>query len=158
MLFDLYDIPFEAQAVYLLFGGVLGVLFGALALLTRFCLRQAVTGESAQGMAAKSVWATAFIAAVLGNLALEYAGFIELSEHRLFAPNLPILALFLGGGLFGIGMVLTRGCVSRATILLGTGNLRSLLVLLIFAITAHATLKGILAPLRVLIGAIQIDL
>jgi len=47
MLFDLYDIPFEAQAVYLLFGGVLGVLFGALALLTRFCLRQAVTGESA---------------------------------------------------------------------------------------------------------------
>ena len=84
MLFDLYDIPFEAQAVYLLFGGVLGVLFGALALLTRFCLRQAVTGESAQGMAAKSVWATAFIAAVLGNLALEYAGFIELSEHRLF--------------------------------------------------------------------------
>ncbi|HBY13760.1 MAG TPA: YeeE/YedE family protein, partial [Rhodobacteraceae bacterium] len=88
MLFDLYDIPFEAQAVYLLFGGVLGVLFGALALLTRFCLRQAVTGESAQGMAAKSVWATAFIAAVLGNLALEYAGFIELSEHRLFAPNL----------------------------------------------------------------------
>mgnify|MGYP000332351660 CR=1 FL=1 len=85
MLFDLYDIPFEAQAVYLLFGGVLGVLFGALALLTRFCLRQAVTGESAQGMAAKSVWATAFIAAILGNLALEYAGFIELSEHRLFA-------------------------------------------------------------------------
>ena len=158
MLFDLYDIPFEAQAVYPLFGGVLGVLFGALALLTRFCLRQAVTGESAQGMAAKSVWATAFIAAVLGNLALEYVGFIELSEHRLFAPNLPILALFLGGGLFGIGMVLTRGCVSRATILLGTGNLRSLFVLLIFAITAHATLKGVLAPLRVLIGAIQIDL
>ena len=30
MLFDLYYIPFEAQALYPLFGEVLGVLFGAL--------------------------------------------------------------------------------------------------------------------------------
>ena len=158
MLFDLYDIPFEAQALYPLVGGVLGVLFGVLGVFTRFCLRRAVAGDDAEGMAAKSVWATAFIAAVLGSLALEHAGLIALSEHRLFTPGLPILALILGGGLFGIGMILTRGCVSRATILLGTGNLRSLFVLLIFAITAHATLKGVLAPLRVLIGTIQVDL
>ena len=158
MLFDLYDIPFETKVLYPLFGGVLGVLFGALALFTQFCLRQAVVGNNAEGITAKSVWATAFIAAVLGSLALEYAGFIALSEHRLFAPDLPVLALVLGGGLFGIGMILTRGCVSRATVLLGTGNLRSLFVLLIFAITAHATLKGVLAPLRVMIGAIKVDL
>ena len=55
-------------------------------------------------------------------------------------------------------MVVTRGCVSRATILLGTGNLRSLFVLLIFAITAHTTLKGVLAPLRVLISALEVSL
>ncbi len=158
MLFELYDIPLEAQALHPLLGGVLGILFGALALFTRFCLHQAVVGDSAEGVAAKSVWATAFIAAVLGSLALQYAGIIELSNHRLFAPDLPILALTLGGGLFGVGIVLTRACVSRATILLGTGNLRSLFVLLIFAITAHATLKGVLAPVRVLVGTIQVDL
>ena len=55
-------------------------------------------------------------------------------------------------------MVVTRGCVSRATILPGTGNLRSLFVLLIFAITAHTTLKGVFAPLRVLISALQVNL
>ena len=85
MLFDLYDISFEAQALYPLFGGVLGILFGALALLTRFCLRQAVAGESAQGRAAKSVWATAFIAAVLGNLALEYAGLLS-CQNIVYLP------------------------------------------------------------------------
>lgn len=115
-------------------------------------------GDSALGTTAKSVWATAFIAVVLGSLALQDAGLIALSAHRLFAPDLPILALILGGGLFGISMIITRGCVSRATILLGTGNLRSLFVLLIFAITAYATLKGVLTPLRVLIGAIEVDL
>ena len=31
---------------------------------------------------------------------------------------------------------------------LGGGNLRALLVISVFAITAHATLKGVLAPLR----------
>ena len=49
MLFDLYDIPFEAQALYPLVGGVLGVLFGALGLFTRFCLRRAVAGDDCGG-------------------------------------------------------------------------------------------------------------
>jgi len=54
-------------------------------------------------------------------------------------------------------MVLTRGCVSRLTVLSGTGNLRAIFVLLVFAVTAHATLKGVLAPLRTGLGAFTVD-
>ena len=43
-------------------------------------------------------------------------------------------------------MVLTRGCVGRLTVLGATGNLRAVTALLIFAVVAHATLKGVLSP------------
>ena len=60
--------------------------------------------------------------------------------------------------MFGIGMVLTRGCISRLSVLTGSGNLRALTVLVVFAILAHATLKGILAPLRVWLGSVTLPM
>jgi len=45
-------------------------------------------------------------------------------------------------------MVLTRGCASRLTVLGAQGNLRAILVMLIFAITAYASLRGVLAEWR----------
>ena len=60
--------------------------------------------------------------------------------------------MLLGGALFGAGMVLAGGCVSRLTVLVGTGNLRALLVLIVFAVTAHAVMKGALAPIRQALG------
>ncbi len=60
--------------------------------------------------------------------------------------------------MFGAGMMLTRGCVSRLMVLSGSGNLRALLVIAVFAITAHATLKGVLAPLRTSLGAVTLPL
>ena len=79
-------------------------------------------------------------------------------HHRFMASDLPLLAIVAGGVLFGIGMVLTRGCVSRLTVLSGSGNLRALLVLLVFAVVAHAAIKGVLAPLRTSIGAVTVPL
>jgi uncharacterized membrane protein YedE/YeeE len=55
-------------------------------------------------------------------------------------------------------MVLTRGCASRLTVLAGSGNLRAALVLLVFAVTAHAMLRGALAPLRTTLAAVTIPL
>jgi uncharacterized membrane protein YedE/YeeE len=60
--------------------------------------------------------------------------------------------------MFGAGMVLTRGCLSRLTVLGASGNLRALAVLLLFAVLAHATLKGILAPARVALGSVTVPL
>jgi hypothetical protein len=57
--------------------------------------------------------------------------------------------MLLGGVLFGYGMVLSNGCGSRALVLLGRGNLRSLVVVLVLGIAAQTTLKGLVAPTRV---------
>jgi len=94
----------------------------------------------------------------VGTQAAVASGVISFADHRFMSPDLPLLAIVVGGLLFGVGMVLTRGCVSRLTVLTGTGNLRALTVLLIFAITAHATLKGVLAPLRTTLGQFTLPL
>lgn len=134
----------------------LGLVFGALAQITRFCLRRAVVGEDRRQAA--GVWLTALAVAVLGTQGAVQLGLIGFGDHRFMVSDLPILAIVAGGLLFGIGMVLTRGCVSRLTVLTGAGNLRALTVLIVFAITAHATLKGVLAPLRTSLGSVTLTL
>jgi len=137
-------------------GVILGAAFGALAERTKFCFRRALVGEDRKQ--AMGVWMTALAVAVLGTQAGVLTGAISFDTHRLLAGDLPVLAIALGGLTFGAGMVLTRGCVSRLTILSASGNLRGVFVLLVFAITAHATLKGILAPLRTTLGSATLPL
>jgi uncharacterized protein len=55
-------------------------------------------------------------------------------------------------------MVLARGCVSRLTVLSGTGNLRAALVLVTLALVAHATMRGVFAPLRTGLGDLRLPL
>jgi uncharacterized protein len=54
----------------------------------------------------------------------------------------------LGGLLFGVGMVLTGGCGTRMLVLAAGGNLRSVVVFVVFGFVAYATIRGILAPTR----------
>jgi uncharacterized membrane protein YedE/YeeE len=96
--------------------------------------------------------------AVLGTQAGVVSGLITFDDHRFMAGDLPLLAIVLGGLMFGAGMVLTRGCVSRLTVLSASGNLRGVFVLLVFAIAAHATLKGVLAPVRTTLGSVTVPL
>ena len=138
------------------FGLGLGLIFGALAQLTRFCLRRALVGEDRRQAA--GIWLTALAVAVLGTQLAVAQGLISFADHRFMASDLPALAIVIGGVLFGIGMVLTRGCISRLTVLSGSGNLRALIVLIVFAIVAHAALKGILAPLRTALGSMTVPL
>jgi uncharacterized membrane protein YedE/YeeE len=125
---------------------LIGLMFGAIAQITRFCFRRALVGEDRKD--ALALWLTALSVAVLGTQALVYYEVIDLSEHRFATASIPILAIVIGGLLFGAGMVLTRGCVSRLTVLTASGNMRALTVLLVFGFVAHATMKGVLSPLR----------
>jgi hypothetical protein len=64
--------------------------------------------------------------------------------------------MFFGGLLFGYGMVMSNGCGSRALVLLGKGNLRSFVVVIVLGIVAQMTLKGLIAPTRIaMVGASQ---
>ncbi|MCC1492591.1 YeeE/YedE family protein [Cognatishimia sp. F0-27] len=138
------------------FGAVLGVAFGVLAEQTKFCFRRGLVGDDRRR--AMGVWLTALAVALLGTQAVVWLGWIDFADHRFMVNDLPVLAILAGGLMFGAGMVLTRGCVSRLTVLLGSGNLRALTVLVVFAVVAHATLKGVLAPLRTAVGAVTVDL
>ncbi|MGP6085686.1 YeeE/YedE family protein [Antarctobacter jejuensis] len=128
------------------FALILGAAFGLLAERTRFCFRRGLVGEDRR--AALGVWLTALAVAILGTQGAVAMEWISFDDHRFMAADLPYAAILVGGALFGAGMVLTRGCVSRLTVLTGSGNLRALTVLAVFAVVAHATLKGVLAPVR----------
>lgn len=139
----------------LYFALALGVAFGLLAEITRFCLRRAIVG--ADRREAAGTWLMALAVAVAGTGLAVWFGLISFADHRLSVSELPILALLVGGLAFGAGMVLTRGCASRLTVLTGSGNLRALFVIVLFAITAHATLKGVLSPLRTGLGQVTLN-
>ena len=138
------------------FALLIGAAFGVLAQITRFCLRRAVVGEDAR--AAAGVWLTALAVAVFGTQAAVAADLISFADHRFMVSDMPILAIALGGLMFGAGMVLTRGCISRLTVLTGSGNMRAAIVILTFAVVAHMTLKGVLAPLRTTLGSVTVNL
>ena len=130
-------------------GALIGVLFGFLAQRSSFCLRAAVI-EFARGKPGEklAVWLLAFSAAVVGVQALVLTGWIDIGNARQLATRGSVSGALVGGALFGAGMIMTRGCASRLLVLSATGNLRALLSGLIFAVTAQATLGGVLSPLR----------
>ncbi|MEX5729711.1 putative membrane protein YedE/YeeE [Rhodovulum iodosum] len=139
-------------------GLMIGLAFGLLAELTGLCFRRAVTGRAETRRPALGLWMAALGTAVLGTQGAAIAGLVDFGGHRFLASDLPVLAILAGGAMFGAGMVLARGCLSRLTVLTGSGNLRAALVLLVAALVAHATLKGVLAPLRVALSDVTLPL
>jgi len=130
-------------------GVVLGMLFGASAQRSGFCLRAAVVEVARGSLGPKmAIWLLAFSAAVALTQGLIAADLLDVSEARQLATTGSLSGAILGGLLFGAGMVLARGCSSRMLVLSATGNLRTLLSGLIFAVVAQASLRGHLAPLR----------
>lgn len=157
MLFETFDTEITPMAASVIFGALLGLVFGVAAQISRFCLRRGIVGGGAERSSALGVWLTALLIAILGTQAAAWLGYVDLSQHRFATSEVPVLAILVGGLLFGAGMVLTRGCVSRLTVLGATGNLRALVVIATFAIVAHATLKGVLASARVSLGSVTVD-
>ena len=128
----------------------LGFLFGAVANKTHFCTMGAVSDVVNMGdWNRMRMWLLAIAVATAGASALQLAGLIDLSKTIYASPRFTWLSYVLGGLLFGIGMTLASGCGSRTLIRIGTGNLKSLVVAIVLAITAYMTLKGILAVVRV---------
>ncbi|OYX43662.1 MAG: lipocalin [Rhodobacterales bacterium 32-67-9] len=132
-----------------LFGLITGIVFGVAAQRSRFCLR-AATVEFARGQLGPrvSVWLLCFSTAVVWVQGAELLGFMRVDEARMMAITGSWSGAIVGGIVFGIGMVLARGCPGRLLVLGSSGNLRSVVSGLIFAVVAQMSLKGILAPLR----------
>ena len=158
MLLEAYEFSVDTRTLHLIAGLLLGLVFGVAAQISRFCLRRSIAGPEEERGSAGAVWVTALATALIGVIAAGAFGLINIGEHRLMTSELPVVAIALGGLLFGAGMVLTRGCASRLTVLAATGNLRAVAVLLTFAVVAHATIKGVFAPIRAWLGSFSVEL
>ena len=140
---------FETPYILAFLGALIGLAFGYAGQRSRFCLR-AATIEFAERQWGQrtTVWLITFSVAVMGTQLMIALGWFDTANVRQLASVGSLSGAILGGLMFGCGMILTRGCASRMLILAGTGNLRSLLSGLLFAVTAQAASGGILAPLR----------
>ena len=130
-------------------GLFIGLFFGFFAQRSRFCLRSAVVEFwNRQGTARLAVWLFAFASAIIATQLFITAGWLDVSQARQLSATGSLSGALLGGLLFGTGMILARGCSSRMLVLAANGNLRALLTGLVFAVTAQASLNGVLSPAR----------
>jgi uncharacterized membrane protein YedE/YeeE len=132
-------------------GGLLiGLLYGAVALLSDFCLLSGLRGWWARGDSRLiRTYALALGVAIVATQLLAARGVVDLGKSIYLQPSFSAPLMFFGGLLFGYGMVLANGCGSRALVLLGRGNLRSFVVVIVLGIAAQMTLKGLVAPARI---------
>jgi len=157
-MYETLGLEITPQAASVWLGLFLGVGFGALAQLTRFCLRRALVGPVAERAAARGVWAMALAVAVIGTQGAVALGMVSFEAHRFTAGSVPVVAIVLGGVMFGFGTVLARGCLSRLTVLSASGNLRALVAIVTAALAAQAAMQGALSPLRAALGAVVVPL
>ncbi len=132
-----------------LFGLLVGAVFGVAAERSSFCLR-AATVEFARGQLGPrvAVWLLTFSTAVIWVQGAQALGLFRAGDARVMAVAGSWSGAIIGGLMFGAGMVLARGCSGRLLVLAATGNLRSVVSGLIFAVVAQMALHGWLAPLR----------
>ena len=147
--------PHEMVILLAFLGGVgLGVLVHK----THFCAMGAVSDWVNIGDKGRlHAWLVAIAVALIGAQILsawpvsESGGLgaapslVPLERSLYRSPQLFWLGHLLGGLLFGIGMTLAGGCGNRNLVRIGGGNLKSLVVFLVFATVALATLEGLLA-------------
>jgi uncharacterized protein len=131
-------------------GFVLAFVFGFVANKTNFCTMGAVSDIVNMGSWHRMrMWLLAIAMAIMFASLLQFTGLADLTQSIYTSPKLNWLSHIVGGLLFGVGMTLASGCGSKTLIRVGSGNLKSLIVMLVLAISGYMTLKGLFAPLRV---------
>lgn len=161
MLETLREMVIASPNSYLAWGGFLiATLFGYIVYVTNFCTMGSISDMMSFGDKRRfRAWLLATATAMLGFATLQNWGIADYRETMYMAPNLTWLANIAGGLIFGFGMVLAGGCLSRNLVRAGAGDLRAGFVLLVTGLFAYMTIGGLLGPLRIaLFGGTTIDL
>lgn len=147
---DLKEMAAAAPEIWRSGGGLaLGLLFGAIAQRSGFCTMGAVSDiVNLSDWGRMRGWLLAMLVALAGTQALAMAGVCDLARSIYLAPRLTWASHLLGGTLFGIGMVLAGGCAARNLVRAGSGDVRALVTLMVMGIAGHASLGGLIGPLR----------
>src|SRR5438094_5092110 len=140
----------DAAQIVILAALAIGLIYGSIGLLSGFCMMSSLRGWWAEGDGRLvRTYALAMGVAIAASQILAAAGLVDLGKSIYLQQTFSAPVMFLGGLLFGYGMVLSNGCGSRALVLLGRGNLRSFVVIIVLGIAAQMTLKGLIAPGRI---------
>ena len=123
---------------------VIALIMGFVVNKTHFCTMGAVSDWVNIGDTGRMrAWVLAMAVALLGVIALEATGTINLSSET-FPPyrsaNFSWVRYVVGGLMFGIGMVLASGCGNKTMVRVGSGNLKSLVVLIVGMIASYLML------------------
>ncbi len=126
---------------------IVGILFGAIAQKSQFCfgggLRDYIETNSTKR--ASSV-VMAMISAVVTTYFVTTYFEVDLTQTPYLKESVNYFTIVFGGVLFGIGMIVSDGCSARHMVKSSQGDIYSIIALLFIAISAYATIKGVLNP------------
>lgn len=133
-----------------IFGCIGGIVLGLAARVGRFCtlgsLEDAYYGGDFRRLRA---WALAIAVSMLCVQIMDLAGLVSFQNAIYLTPQFGWLGAILGGLMFGIGMALAGTCGYGNLARIGGGDLRAIVVFLVFGVTAYMTLSGLTAIFRV---------
>lgn len=144
------DATLVSAATIAWLGLAIGLALGMVGARSGFCAMGAVADIVTFGSWQRMrMWALAAATAIFGTLALRLAGMLDPADTIQGGTQLRWLSHLVGGLCFGIGMTLASGCANKTLLRLGGGNLKALVVLLVMAVSASMTLRGLFATWRV---------
>lgn len=147
------DFPLSPQAATraVVWGALLlGLVLGAAGQASRFCVRGAIADWYLFGGQGRMLsWLLVVAIAALGTQGLIALQVFEAPRALAWSDRFLWASYLVGGLLFGYGMVLAAGCPQRSLVKAGAGNLKAIVTLLVAAIAAQMTLRGVFAEARV---------
>ncbi|WP_298217845.1 YeeE/YedE thiosulfate transporter family protein, partial [Halothiobacillus sp.] len=119
----------------------LSIVFGLAAQSSRFCLIGGLSSyrQSRDGRRL-AVYLAAIGVAILATTLVQSLSGIDLDNTRPVyrSPDFAWGRYLIGGFVFGVGMVLARGCPVRSLVKVTQGNLQALLAVIVMALAAYA--------------------
>lgn len=129
---------------------ILGLVLGAAGQASRFCVRGAIADWYVLGSQARMLsWVLAVAVAAIGTQSIIGLQLFDATRAMAWNDRFVWPSYLVGGTLFGYGMVLAAGCPQRSLVKAGAGNMKAIVTLLVAAIAAQMTLRGLFAEARV---------
>jgi uncharacterized protein len=141
----------ETAARFVLWGGLLlGLVLGAAGQASRFCVRGAIDDMASLRRPGRLLsWMLAVAVAMVLVQALIAFKLFDAGRTIAWGGNFVWASYLVGGAIFGFGMILAGGCPQRSLVKTGSGDLKSLVTLVVTAVAAAMTLRGAFAGWRV---------
>lgn len=131
-------------------GLAIGLAFGVVSQLSRFCTLGAIADWVSMGSSLRlRMWLLAMAVAILASQGLVILGLLNDTATIYTSSRFLWLSQAVGGGLFGFGMALASGCGAKALVRMGEGSLKALIVFLVMGLSAFMSFRGITALWRV---------